>query len=66
MQIPSSRPDRFEIICSACDGLGITFECVEGAPSSTPIKCRHCGASRGTLGGLRQLSNSGKPGLFEI
>jgi len=66
MQIPASRPDGFEIICTGCDGLGIIFECAEGAPPSTLIKCRHCGGPRGTLGDLRQLSVSGKQDFFEI
>lgn len=65
MQIPTIRP-RFEIICKVCDGLGISFECAENAPSSTPIRCRHCGSPRGTLGDLRALSTSGKYDLFEI
>jgi hypothetical protein len=56
----------FEIICTVCDGLGIVFDCAENAPSSTPIKCRHCGAPRGTLEDLRTLSVSGKQDLFEI
>ena len=56
---------QFQIICKICDGLGITFECPENAPSSTPIKCRHCGAPRGTLGQLREMSISGRQDLFE-
>ena len=56
----------FNIVCKVCDGLGIVFDCGEDAPSSTQIKCRHCGAPRGTLGDLRNLSLSGKPDLFEI
>jgi hypothetical protein len=31
-----------------------------------PIKCRHCGAPRGTLGQLRELSTSGRQDLFEV
>jgi hypothetical protein len=45
----------FKIVCKICDALGIVFDCAEGAPSSTQIKCRHCGALRGTLGELRNL-----------
>ena len=41
---------RFQIICINCDALGIVFDCVEDAASSTLIKCRGCGAPRGTLG----------------
>jgi hypothetical protein len=61
-----TRRSQFEIICKACDGLGIVFDCAENAPSSTLISCRHCGAPRGTLGALRDLSISGKQDLFEI
>jgi hypothetical protein len=62
----SNQPDGFKIICTICDGVGIIFECPEDAPSSTEIKCRHCGAPRGTLGDLRSLSASGSQDLFEI
>jgi hypothetical protein len=54
----SESQGRFEIVCRVCDGLGIVFECEEDAPSSTPIKCRHCGGPRGTLGDLRSLAAS--------
>jgi ribosomal protein S27E len=56
----------FKIVCKTCGGLGIVFDCAEGGPSSTQIKCRHCGALRGTLGELRNLSSSGQHDLFEI
>jgi len=51
----SESQGRFEIVCRVCDGLGIVFECAEDAPSSTLIKCRHCGGPRGTLGDLAAL-----------
>ena len=57
---------RFQIVCVICDGLGIVFDCREDASESTLIKCRHCGAPRGTLGELRLLSYSGKKSLFEL
>ncbi len=60
------KPDEFKIICIICDGVGIAFEFPEDAPSSTPIKCRHCGAPRGTLGDLRSLSASVRQDLFDI
>jgi hypothetical protein len=63
-QIPNRA--SFDVVCKLCDGLGIVFDCPENAPSYTPIKCRHCGAPRGTLGDLRNLSISGKQDLFEI
>ena len=56
----------FKIVCEICDGLGIVFDCAEDAPATTQIRCRHCGASRGTLGELRDLSASGQHDLFEI
>jgi hypothetical protein len=62
----SDPPPQFSIVCKICDGLGIVFDCAEQAPSSTQIKCRHCGAPRGTLGDLRNLSNSDRQDLFEI
>jgi ribosomal protein S27E len=55
----------FRIVCINCDALGIVFDCPEGAPSSTQIKCRYCGAPRGTLGDLRSLSYSDRQDPFE-
>jgi VanZ family protein len=43
-------------VCINCDALGVVFDCAEDAPPSTPIKARHCGLSRGTLGDLRNLA----------
>jgi hypothetical protein len=62
----SDLQPEFSIICKTCDGLGIVFDCSEQAPSSTQIKCQHCGAPRGTLGGLRSLSETDRHDLFEI
>jgi hypothetical protein len=47
---------RFQIVCVNCDALGVVFDYVEEAASFTPIKCRGCGAPRGTLRDLRELS----------
>jgi hypothetical protein len=67
MQMPLQNADpEFQIVCKVCNGLGIMFDCAENAPASTPITCRHCGAARGTLGTLRNLSASGKHDVFEI
>ena len=44
----SNEISQFQIVCNVCDGLGIAFACKEDAPSSILIKCRHCGAPRGT------------------
>jgi ribosomal protein S27E len=60
------RHSPFRIVCIKCDSLGIVFDCPEGAPPSTQIKCRHCGAPRGTLGELRALSSSDRQDLFEV
>jgi ribosomal protein S27E len=60
------RHSRFRIVCIKCDSLGIVFDCPEGAPPSTQIRCRHCGAPRGTLGELRKLSCSDRRDLFEV
>jgi ribosomal protein S27E len=57
---------QFKIVCINCDALGIVFDCPEGAPSSTQIKCRECGALRGTLGDLRNLSCSDRLDLFDL
>jgi ribosomal protein S27E len=57
---------EFRIICINCDALGIVFDCTKDAPASTPIRCQHCGAPRGTLGGLRELSVSQRQDLFDV
>jgi hypothetical protein len=59
------RPE-FQIVCVNCDAIGIVLDYPEDAPSSTSIKCRACGATRGTLGDLRYLAQSGRRDLFEI
>jgi hypothetical protein len=56
----------FRIQCTSCDGLGITFDCTENAPSSTQINCRHCGAPRGTLGSLREMAKTSRNDLFDV
>ena len=61
-----ARPLEFQIVCVNCDTLGIVFDCPEGAPSWTEIMCRQCGARRGTLGGLRNLSTADGQDLFEV
>jgi hypothetical protein len=55
----SEKPNvlpAFQLVCMNCDALGIVFDYAEGAPLSTPIKCRDCDALRGTLGALRNLA----------
>src|SRR5271156_1567776 len=46
----------FQLVCANCDALAIVLDYAEGAPLSTPINCRCCGARRGTLGDLRNLT----------
>jgi hypothetical protein len=63
------KPDQgagFKLVCETCDGLGIVLDCPENAPSLTLIKCGQCGALRGTLGDLRNLSSSDGRDLFEF
>ena len=63
-KIPASR--GFKLVCVNCDALGIVFDFPENAPTSAMIKCRDCGAPRGTLGDLRRLSGSDRQDLFEV
>ncbi len=49
----------FEIVCVSCDTIGIVFDGDENAMATTPIRCRRCGAPRGTLGELRKLAVEG-------
>ena len=63
--IQRPQSNKFKIVCDICDALGIAFDLPENAPSSSLIKCRQCGAPRGTLGDLRSLSNSERSDLFE-
>jgi ribosomal protein S27E len=61
-----SLQSAFKVVCVNCDALGIIFDCPEDAPSTTPIRCQHCGAPRGTLGELRNLASSGRRDLFDL
>jgi len=45
----TARPG-FQLVCANCDALAVVLDYAEGAPLSTPINCRYCGALRGTLG----------------
>ncbi len=64
-EVMSKRFD-FKIVCVNCDTLGIVFDGEENAAASTLIRCRHCGAPRGTLGDLRKLSVAAKPDRLEV
>jgi hypothetical protein len=54
----------FTLICLRCDSLGIAADYQELAPDTTVIRCGNCGNPRGTLGGLRNLANSGRSDAF--
>jgi hypothetical protein len=56
----------FRPVCINSDGVGIVFDRMEGAPTTTPIKCSLYNAPRATLGDLRQLSCSDPSDLLEI
>jgi hypothetical protein len=56
----------FQIVCAECDAVGIVVDYPEDAPVSTTIKCRQCGAPRGTLGNLRRLALSDRHDLFDV
>jgi hypothetical protein len=56
----------FQLVCVNCDALGIVLDHAEHAPSSAPIKCRGCGAPRGTLGDLRDLALSDRTDIFSV
>jgi hypothetical protein len=52
------RHAEFKLVCDNCNSLSIRIDLAdEGAPSSTPIRCAHCDAPRGTLGNLRRLAS---------
>ena len=54
----------FQLVCVNCDAPGIVLDHVEYAPSSAQVKCRGCGAPRGTLGDLRDLALSHRTDTF--
>ena len=46
----------FQIVCGKCGGLAVKIENPERASRETIVYCGDCGASRGTVGGLRDLA----------
>jgi hypothetical protein len=46
----------FQIVCGKCGGLAVKIENPERASRETIVYCGDCGASRGTMGGLRDLA----------
>jgi len=46
----------FQIVCGKCGGLAVKIENPERASRETIVYCGDCGASRGTMGELRDLA----------
>jgi len=46
----------FQIVCGKCGSLAVKIENPERASRETIVYCGDCGASRGTMGGLRDLA----------
>jgi len=59
------RSMAFQLVCVACDSVGVVIDYPAQAPASTIVKCSHCSASRGTLGELRRLALSGQRDLWD-
>jgi predicted SprT family Zn-dependent metalloprotease len=52
---------EFQMVCDDCGSLTIKIENSEGASRKTVVYCGHCGASRGTMGALRDLADRPDP-----
>jgi hypothetical protein len=61
-----STSPTFQLVCIDCDTLGIVLDYAEGAPLSTPIKCRGCGGFRGTLASLRHMALPERNDVLEV
>jgi hypothetical protein len=48
--------DEFQMVCCDCGSLAIKIEDPVGASRETIVHCGECGASRGTMGALRDLA----------
>jgi hypothetical protein len=46
----------FQMVCGECGSLTIKIENPESASGEAIVYCGHCGASRGTMGALRDLA----------
>jgi hypothetical protein len=46
----------FQMVCANCGSLGIRIENPERASRDAIVYCGDCGASRGTIGALRDLA----------
>jgi len=47
---------EFQMVCVECGSLTIKIENPESASREAIVYCGHCGASRGTMGALRDLA----------
>ena len=47
---------EFQMVCGECGSLTIKIENPESASRQAIVYCGHCGASRGTMGVLRDLA----------
>jgi hypothetical protein len=47
---------EFQMVCGLCGSLKIKIENPEVAPRESIVYCGNCGASRGTMGALRDLA----------
>jgi hypothetical protein len=47
---------EFQLVCGACGSLAIKIENPVSASRKAIVHCGECGASRGTLGALRDLA----------
>ena|SRR5579863_2136014 len=55
---------NFQMVCGTCGCLGIKIENPEQASREAIVHCGDCGASRGTVGSLRDLSvRAGAPAV---
>jgi hypothetical protein len=52
---------EFRLVCDDCGSLTIKIENPEGASREAIVYCGRCGASRGSLGGLRDLADKPNP-----
>jgi hypothetical protein len=52
---------EFQMVCDNCGSLTIKIENPEGASRETVVYCGYCGASRGTMGALRDLADRLNP-----
>lgn len=47
---------EFQMVCGSCGGLSVKIDDPERACREAIVYCSNCGASRGTMGSLRDLA----------